>query len=75
MFSCICRFFSVVNVPYVLTHWLYTQNPDTYREAGDLLSNYGYEPARAVHGKELYTETQLTGDINFIVWRKTALSP
>lgn len=61
-----------MNVPYVLTHWLYTQNPGTYRETGALLRQYGYQPARAVHDEEMYTESQLNSDISFIVWRKTA---
>ena len=51
-------------------HWLPSDSKLRYKESQAFLRQYDLEPAHTVHGTELYTEEELAGDIDFVVWRK-----
>ncbi|XP_076440167.1 uncharacterized protein LOC143279828 [Babylonia areolata] len=64
------RFFQKVDVRFVLMHWLPTFNRDHLQECQKFLTDNGYVPTDSVNGQRIYTEKDLNGDINFVVWRK-----
>ncbi|KAK7100390.1 hypothetical protein V1264_023352 [Littorina saxatilis] len=68
------RFFSQINVQFLFMHWIPSQDKLQFKMTESFLRQYGMEPAKSVKDNILYSDSDLTDDINFIVWRKIGVA-